>query len=163
TVVLNLYRVDVNIVKECQDQCSDSRCRGQCEKTGLSDEEILIRTQRCTDRCQERPSELIHMCIQHCTYYLVDPVGHVAEMEMGPESSVGEDGLLLDNEHLRTRIRLIGPDGLPLSDDDDDGDYSYSYKSTSQYRVVLVGSGRQHLSPGTVAASAVAVALAWLV
>ncbi|KAJ2799254.1 hypothetical protein H4R20_004513, partial [Coemansia guatemalensis] len=33
---------------------------------------------------------------------------------MKPASSTDHNGLLVENEHLKTRVRLIGPDGLPL-------------------------------------------------
>ncbi|KAJ2690099.1 hypothetical protein H4R19_006449, partial [Coemansia spiralis] len=179
TVVLNLAQADAGAVKECQKQCADSRCRGQCQKTGLTDEAILRRTQRCTESCRDKPTELVHMCIQRCTYYLVDPVGNTAEA--APESSVGKDGLLVDNEHVRTRIRLIGPDGLPLQStaaasssstrsrpadgsdsDDSDDDEDSSYSSRGRYRVVLVSGGEAAPQRGQVVAAAVAAVLTWL-
>ncbi|KAJ2001135.1 palmitoyltransferase for Vac8p [Coemansia thaxteri] len=42
---------------------------------------------------------------------MVDPVVHNLDAH---SKAVGADGLLVANEHLRTRIRLMGPDGLPL-------------------------------------------------
>ncbi|KAJ2544651.1 hypothetical protein EV175_005880 [Coemansia sp. RSA 1933] len=111
-----------NEMIQCLNGCSSSRCRESCLKRELSDEEIVERTQRCHNDCKDEPEELIQMCIQKCTYYLMDPVEHSLEEE---EESTSTDagGLLPDSPHLRTRIRLIGPDGLPVIStvyDDDD-------------------------------------------
>ncbi|KAJ2673926.1 palmitoyltransferase for Vac8p [Coemansia sp. RSA 1085] len=80
--------------------------------SALSEENIIRRTQRCTEDCKEEPEELVQMCIQRCTYYLINPFAHSISHE--PAKSTDENGLLVENEHLRTRVRLIGPDGLPL-------------------------------------------------
>ncbi|KAJ1864172.1 palmitoyltransferase for Vac8p [Coemansia sp. RSA 989] len=79
--------------------------------SALSEENIIRRTQRCTEDCKEEPEELVQMCIQRCTYYLINPFAHSISHE--PAKSTDENGLLVENEHLRTRVRLIGPDGLP--------------------------------------------------
>ncbi|KAJ2082193.1 hypothetical protein H4R24_001763 [Coemansia sp. RSA 988] len=34
---------------------------------------------------------------------------------MKPKSSTDHNGMLIENEHIKTRVRLIGPDGLPLA------------------------------------------------
>ncbi|KAJ2232937.1 hypothetical protein GGI13_008831, partial [Coemansia sp. RSA 455] len=52
------------------------------------------------------------MCIQRCSLYMVDPVAH--NIDVQEAVTVDGSGMLVANEHLRTRIRLIGPDGLPL-------------------------------------------------
>ncbi|KAJ1767380.1 Palmitoyltransferase zdhhc2 [Coemansia sp. RSA 1843] len=83
-------------------------------KVEMSDEEIVERTQRCHNDCKDEPEELIQMCIQKCTYYLINPVDHSLEGDGDEDSSTDTHGLLPDSPHIRTRIRLIGPDGLPI-------------------------------------------------
>ncbi|KAJ2461301.1 hypothetical protein GGF42_000287, partial [Coemansia sp. RSA 2424] len=70
------------------------------------------RTQRCNQECHNEPEELIHMCIQRCSYYMADPIKH--KLDYQKTVSIDDKGLLVANEHLRTRVRLMGPDGLPL-------------------------------------------------
>ncbi|KAJ2859177.1 hypothetical protein GGH94_006248 [Coemansia aciculifera] len=43
---------------------------------------------------------------------MVDPVAH--NIDVQEAVTVDGSGMLVANEHLRTRIRLMGPDGLPL-------------------------------------------------
>ncbi|KAJ2859616.1 hypothetical protein GGI22_002938 [Coemansia erecta] len=76
------------------------------------------------------------MCIQKCTYYLIDPVEHSLEEEDESTSTVA-GGLLPDSPHLRTRIRLIGPDGLPVIntadyDEDQAPELSTAARSTAE-------------------------------
>ncbi|KAJ2692574.1 hypothetical protein GGH99_001642 [Coemansia sp. RSA 1285] len=84
-----------------------------CLQRELSDEEIVERTQKCHNDCKDEPDELIQMCIQKCTYYLMNPEEHNLEDD-DTSTSTDEGGLLPDSPHIRTRIRLIGPDGLPV-------------------------------------------------
>ncbi|KAJ2679521.1 hypothetical protein GGI25_001444 [Coemansia spiralis] len=94
----------------CLGDCATSKCRDDCFLNDMSDEEIVRRTQRCTESCKDEPEELVQMCIQKCSYYLMDPVGH----DLDEQSITDSRGLLPDTPHVRTRIRLIGPDGLPI-------------------------------------------------
>ncbi|KAJ2236577.1 hypothetical protein GGF40_004280 [Coemansia sp. RSA 1286] len=99
-------------LQHCLSSCTSTRCKENCRQAHeSSDEDIVKRTQKCTVDCKSEPEELVAMCIQRCTYYLMDPVAHSIEEKV---SETAEDGLLAVNEHIRTRIRLIGPDGLPL-------------------------------------------------
>ncbi|KAJ2488542.1 hypothetical protein IWW37_004735 [Coemansia sp. RSA 2050] len=43
---------------------------------------------------------------------MADPVVH--NIDAQETITVDDNGMLVANEHLRTRIRLMGPDGLPL-------------------------------------------------
>ncbi|KAJ2426953.1 hypothetical protein GGF41_001865, partial [Coemansia sp. RSA 2531] len=100
-------------VSVCLKHCTTAKCRERCfGKQRLSDEAVLKRTQRCNQECHSEPEELIHMCIQRCSLYMVDPVAH--NIDVQEAVTVDGSGMLVANEHLRTRIRLIGPDGLPL-------------------------------------------------
>ncbi|KAJ1896673.1 hypothetical protein LPJ81_004692 [Coemansia sp. IMI 209127] len=117
---------------QCLNGCSSSRCRESCLKRELSDEEIVERTQRCHSDCRDEPDELIQMCIQKCTYYLIDPVEHSLEEE-DESTSTEAGGLLPDSPHLRTRIRLIGPNGLPVVNDEDQApEPSNTVRSTAE-------------------------------
>ncbi|KAJ2744770.1 hypothetical protein GGI20_002698 [Coemansia sp. BCRC 34301] len=78
----------------------------------IGNEAVLKRTQKCNQDCHNEPEELMHMCIQRCSYYMADPVRH--KLDYKKTMTVDSDGLLVANEHLRTRVRLMGPDGLPL-------------------------------------------------
>ncbi|KAJ2513282.1 hypothetical protein H4217_006422 [Coemansia sp. RSA 1939] len=102
---------EVGCINECKD--TDQSCRARCLGRELSDEEIVERTQKCHNDCKDEPDELIQMCIQKCTYYLMNPEEHNLEDD-DTSTSTDEGGLLPDSPHIRTRIRLIGPDGLPV-------------------------------------------------
>ncbi|KAJ2551540.1 hypothetical protein GGH95_005908 [Coemansia sp. RSA 1836] len=104
---------DDSALVSCQRQCTADRCRDRCANTHrLSSEAVLKRTQRCNQECHNEPEELIHMCIQRCSYYMADPIKH--KLDYQKTVSIDDKGLLVANEHLRTRVRLMGPDGLPL-------------------------------------------------
>ncbi|KAJ2156818.1 hypothetical protein GGF46_004939 [Coemansia sp. RSA 552] len=112
---LGLYRhhdKEDEEIDRCKSKCKDTLCRGRCERMGLTEEKIVRRTQKCNEDCKDQPNELIQMCIQRCTYYLIDP--DEATMEMVEVSSTDDKGMLIENHHIHTRVRMIGPDGLPL-------------------------------------------------
>ncbi|KAJ2624513.1 hypothetical protein GGI26_001432 [Coemansia sp. RSA 1358] len=107
---VQLHRSSHDSIMSCLGDCATSKCRDDCFLNDMSDEEIVRRTQRCTESCKDEPEELVQMCIQKCSYYLMDPVGH----DLDEQSITDSRGLLPDTPHVRTRIRLIGPDGLPI-------------------------------------------------
>lgn len=103
-------------ITKCQLTCQDPQCQERCVKKYMTNEDILKRTQRCNTECEDEAEELRVICVQRCNYYLVDP--NVYNLDKNPvtaETKTGKDGMLLANDYLRTRIRLLGPNGMPIS------------------------------------------------
>ncbi|KAJ1897121.1 hypothetical protein LPJ66_003577 [Kickxella alabastrina] len=110
----------LRVTQYCNTKCinSDSACKSSCiNDLSFTDEDILKRTQKCTTDCHTQPEELISMCIQRCFHYMVDPLRHVVSERENRLAAVGNDGMLVENEFIKTRVRLIGPNGLPLRED----------------------------------------------